>query len=99
MCFTDFVGEPATRSLCGWANITVVSFFALVHILFLVADVCKQPRLYMRKWYIAYKNKKIMREKARKDNLKKVNPELADEESKKKKSEQLHTISEESLPD
>ena len=49
MCFTDFVGEPATRSALGWVCISIVSFFASVQILFLIADTCKQSRLYLHK--------------------------------------------------
>ena len=41
MCFTDFVGEPATRNICGWAFVGLLSFFLTVHLLFLFGSVCK----------------------------------------------------------
>ena len=39
MCFSDFNGDPMTRSQCGWAFIGVVCLFAFVHIAILLSDV------------------------------------------------------------
>ena len=71
MCFTDFVGEPATRSLCGWVCIGTVSFYAAVHITFLVGSVWKSLRHCCRKRHYAKRNELIMEELKMKAILKK----------------------------
>ena len=51
MCFSDFVAEPATRNICGWAFIGLVSFFLTVHLLFLFGSVCKPIFRCLRRCY------------------------------------------------
>ena len=41
MCFSDFVGDPVTRSLCGRAFIGIMAFFLATHLLFLFGNMCK----------------------------------------------------------
>lgn len=57
MTFSDFVGDPLTRNMCGWAFIGVVSFLVMVHLLFLVGSVCGKIYQSMRRCY--YKEKRF----------------------------------------
>ena len=41
MGFSDYVGDPNTRSLCGRAFIGIVVFFMATHLLVLVGSMCK----------------------------------------------------------
>ena len=60
MCFSDFVGDPETRSLCGIAFIFVICLYAANHILFLLINVCMQVRHLIRSKYYAYRNQKML---------------------------------------
>ena len=60
LCFSDFVGDPETRSFCGIAFISVICLYAANHILFLVINVCMQVRHLIRTRYYANRNKKML---------------------------------------
>ena len=60
LCFSDFVGDPETRSFCGIALISVICLYAANHILFLVINVCMQVRHLIRTKYYANRNKKML---------------------------------------
>lgn len=47
MCFSDFVGEPATRHKCGYMFIGVLATFVVIHLLFLGASIYKALRHYV----------------------------------------------------
>ena len=51
MCYTDFVGEPETRNICGWAFIGVISIFLSIHIIFLFGGACKSVYQGLRSCY------------------------------------------------
>ena len=67
LCFSDFVVEPATRNICGWAFIGLVSFFLTVHLLFLLGSVCKPIYKCLRHCY--YKEKRFEAREAFKAKL------------------------------
>ena len=49
MCFTQFVGDPSTRGLCGWGFIGVTSLFVAVHLTILICGSCCAVRLWCRR--------------------------------------------------
>ena len=59
MCFSDYVGEPATRNLCGRAFIGITAFFLATHLIFLFGGMCKSIILSIHRCY-----KKGQREQA-----------------------------------
>ena len=61
MCFSDFVGDPKTRSHCGVAFIVIILFFVSVHILILTIGVYKQVRHLIRSKYYARRNLKLLK--------------------------------------
>ena len=72
MCFTDYVEDPLIRNnYCGKVFIGIVSFYAFVHIVFLMLNLCSQIKTAIRSWYYARRNRKL-REKAARRNAYKV---------------------------
>ena len=49
LCFTPFVGDPSTRSFCGWGLIGLTSLFTAVHLTILFGSTCCSIRLYCRR--------------------------------------------------
>ena len=64
--FTDFVGESETRSYLGIAFMTNLSFYAGVHILFMIGNMCSKIRLAIRKKYYARRNRKLLEQMKKK---------------------------------
>ena len=60
MCFSDFVGEPATRNTCGVAFIGIVAFFLAIHLMFLIGSMCKSIYLSMHRCYLKEKREEAM---------------------------------------
>ena len=63
MCFSDFVVDPETRSLCGFSFIAVICLYAATHIFFLLTSVYRQMRHLIRSKYYARRNKKLLAER------------------------------------
>ena len=56
MCFSDFVGDPATRHMCGFIFIGVLGTFLAIHVYFIAVSIYKALRHLIRDRY--YKKKR-----------------------------------------
>ena len=72
MCFTDFVGDPLTRNLCGKVFIGILCIFAAVHMIFLLQNLCHQIIKLIRTRYYARRNRKLIEKAARENPYKEV---------------------------
>ena len=58
MCFTDFVGQAKTRSMCGWAFILLLCAYAFVHISSLIFDSIAKLKQKIKRKIFQYRAKK-----------------------------------------
>ena len=62
MLFSDFVGDPEARAVCGYGFIGIVCIFALVHIFILIQDTCSSLYQAIRRKYYKGRNQRIREE-------------------------------------
>ena len=91
ICFTDFILDPMMRFYCGKFFISVICSYALVHIIFLLKDLCLQIRSLIRAKYYAHlrlkKQAEVSRQipyKVQSDSKAKVKVQLAEEKTEVK---------------
>ena len=58
MGFSDYVPDPATRNIIGWAFVAVLGVFLAIHLVFLIGSTCKALYRSLRRCY--YEEKKAL---------------------------------------
>ena len=60
MCFTDYVTDPATRNIIGWAFIGVLGVFLAIHLMFLFGSTCKSLYRSLHRCYYTKQRENAM---------------------------------------
>ena len=56
MMFSDFVGEPETRSTVGIIYIAIVCLFAGIHLCLMLGGMCQDLNRWYKRWSIRRKH-------------------------------------------